>query len=380
MTPDCKTEIAEILHNTDPSLDRQLLDKADHCRRQHLGSAVYPRGLIEFSNSCPRNCFYCGLRRGNSLIRRYHLEREQIIELALQAYNGGYHSICLQSGELSSGREVDFMAELVSTIKRCSSKKSGPGLGITLSLGELTYKQYRRLWDAGAHRYLLRIETSNPLLFQKIHPPEQNYNRRLECLEALREIGYQVGTGVMIGLPGQSYEDLAGDLEFFLAKDIDMLGMGPYIPHPDTPLAQEKPESIPDAFSTSIRMLALARILMPDINMVASTALQSIHPDGLRLGLKAGANIVMPVLTPEEKRKDYMLYAHKKYRDFEHLKQDIQEAGYELTLWQWGDSPHYFKRRELSTPDCSPAGNNICSLRNGLRRQNILRRSEYEHQ
>lgn len=349
MTNILKTNIAAILQSTNPDLNQKLLEKADHCRRHNLGTGVYPRGLIEYSNCCTRNCLYCGLRRGNRIIRRYHLEREQIIDLALQAYADGCQSICFQAGELSSSKEVDFIANVIRTVKERSSKDGGQGLGITLSLGELTYRQYRQLWDAGAHRYLLRIETSNPVLFQKIHPPEQSYNRRLECLDALRELGYQVGTGVMIGIPGQSYEDLAHDLEFFQARDIDMLGMGPYIPHPDTPLAQQKVEIIADAFSTTIRMLALARILMPDINMVASTALQSIHPDGLRLGLKAGANIVMPILTPEENRKDYMLYANKKHSDFEHLKQAIQEAGYQLTLWQWGDSPHYFKRQGLST-------------------------------
>lgn len=346
-----ENEIISILQNTDPHLNQQLLEKADRCRRESLGTCVYPRGLIEFSNRCTRNCLYCGLRRDNRLIRRYHLEKEQIINLAMQAYNDGYQSICLQSGELSSGKEIDFVTAVISTIKELSSRNGGQSLGITLSLGELSYKQYQQLWDAGAHRYLLRIETSNPVLFQKIHPPEQSYSRRLECLDALRAIGYQVGTGVMVGLPGQTYADLARDLSFFQARDIDMLGMGPYIAHPDTPLARERNISIPDAFTTTLKMLALARILMPDINMVASTALQTIHPDGLRLGLKAGANIVMPVLTPEANRQDYMLYADKKYRSFTRLQQDIQEAGYQLTLWQWGDSPHYFKRQRLLTTD-----------------------------
>lgn len=346
-----KTNLAAMLQSTNPDFNQQLLEKADDCRRQHLGAAVYLRGLIEYSNYCSCNCFYCGLRRDNSRIHRYHLERTQILDLAMQAYSDGYQSICFQSGELSSDKEVEFMADVISAVKERSSRDGGQGLGITLSLGELTYRQYRRLWDAGAHRYLLRIETSNPLLFGKVHPPEQSYNRRLECLHALREIGYQVGTGVMVGIPGQSYEDLTDDLEFFQAIDIDMLGMGPYLPHPDTPLANQKADHISDAFSATIRMLALARILMPDINMVASTALQSIHPDGLRLGLKAGANIVMPILTPEENRKDYMLYANKKHCDFELLKQDIQQAGYELTLRQWGDSPHYFKRQGLLATD-----------------------------
>jgi biotin synthase len=351
-----KTDLAAMLQNTDPDFNQQLLQKADDCRRQYRGTAVYLRGLIEYSNYCSCNCFYCGLRRDNVRIHRYHLDREKIIALALQAYRNGLQSICFQSGEISSDKEVEFMVDIISAVKEESSRDGGQGLGITLSLGELTYRQYRRLWDAGAHRYLLRIETSNPLLFQKIHPPEQSYDRRLECLYALREIGYQVGTGVMIGIPGQTYEDLADDLIFFQTMDIDMLGMGPYIPHPDTPLAYQKTALIPDAFSAAIRMLALARILMPDINMVASTALQSIHPDGLRLGLKAGANIVMPVLTPEENRKDYTLYANKKYSDFENLKQAIEKAGYEVSLWQWGDSPHYFKRNKLLAADSTYYG------------------------
>lgn len=337
-------QIVDYLKSEDPEVHAFLLEKADRCRLENRGKAVYFRGLIEYSNICSQNCYYCGLRRDNGLIKRYHLERNEIINLAMQAHNDGYQSICLQSGQVTSSHEVDFVADVIATIKK-SSESKGQGLGVTLSLGELSYQQYQQLWDAGAHRYLLRIETSNPALFKKIHPPEQSCNRRLECLQALTEIGYQVGTGVMIGLPGQSYEDLAKDLQFFQEKDIDMLGMGPYIPHPDTPMAAAIGEIIPDVFTTTIRMLALARIIMPDINMVASTALQSIHPDGLRLGLKAGANIVMPILTPEENRRDYMLYANKKHSAFESLQQDIKAAGYEPTLWQWGDSPHYFKRR-----------------------------------
>lgn len=344
MTSFSITQIVNYLKNEDPEVHAFLLERADHCRLQNRGKAVYFRGLIEYSNICSQNCYYCGLRRDNGFIKRYHLQRDEIINLAMQAHNDGYQSISLQAGQVSSGKEVDFVADVVATIKKLSESK-GQSLGITLSLGELSFQQYQQLWKAGAHRYLLRIETSNPVLFQRIHPPEQSFNRRLECLQALKEIGYQVGTGVMIGLPGQSYVDLAQDLQFFQEKDIDMLGMGPYIPHPDTPLAGEKEEFIPDAFATTVKMLALARIIMPDINMVASTALQSIHPDGLKMGLKAGANIVMPILTPEENRQDYMLYANKKHNAFETLQHDIKAAGYKPTLWQWGDSPHYFKRQ-----------------------------------
>jgi biotin synthase len=337
--------ITNILKSKDPLILEHLLDKADLCRRENLGTAVYPRGLIEFSNYCHRNCLYCGLRRDNHLIRRYHLTREQILELAMLAHSQGYNSICLQSGEITTDKEINLITDLIKRIKDLTAKNGTEGLGITLSLGELSYQQYQQLWEAGAHRYLLRIETSNPTLFKAIHPPEQSFTKRLECLDALKEIGYQVGTGIMIGLPGQSYEDLAQDLNFFREIDIDMLGMGPYIPHPDSPLAREKADIIDDAFITTIKMLALARLTMPDINMVASTALQTIHPDGLQMGLKAGANIVMPVLTPQENRQDYSLYAHKKFTPFDILNQDIQAAGYQLTLWQWGDSPHYFKRR-----------------------------------
>lgn len=353
-------QLINILQSSDQAAWQDLLHQADQCRRENIGSEVYLRGLIEFSNNCERNCLYCGLRRSNLQISRYRLNRKQVLDIARQAYEQGFHSLALQSGEVSGWDNFNYILDIVKTIKDFSSQGVRGSLGITLSIGELKYQQYQQLWEAGAHRYLLRIESSDPLLFKRIHTPEQNFERRIECLDSLKDIGYQVGTGIMIGLPGQTYEHLAGDLIFFQERDIDMLGMGPYIPHADTPLARIAEEINIDPYVTTIKMMALARILMPDINMVASTALQSIHPDGLKMGLKAGANIVMPVLTPEQYRLDYSIYANKAYKSLDKLSQEIEQSGYQLSQCKWGDSLHYYRRLNLPYPDY-PSGNGFIS-------------------
>lgn len=341
-------DIIDIFKSNENTVLQHLLAVAEKCRRESIGNEVYPRGLIEFSNNCSSNCLYCGLRKNNHLLLRYNLNREEIVALARTAYELGLQSIALQSGEIASEARVDFLVDIIKRIKDLGSQDANQSIGITLSVGELSYQQYMKLWEAGAHRYLLRMESSDPILFRAIHPPSQSYHRRLECLDALKDIGFQVGTGVMIGLPGQNYEHLAMDLLFFQERDIDMLGMGPYIPHPDTPLARVKADTISDPYNTTIKMMAIARLLMPDINMVASTALQSMHADGLIMGLKAGANVVMPVLTPEKYRPNYALYANKAYKPLAQLQTEIQEAGYELALWKWGDSAHYHRRRGIA--------------------------------
>lgn len=335
---------AALLKNTDESVLQDLLNRADQCRRSNIGSEVYLRGLIEFSNFCELNCFYCGLRRNNLQLSRYRLEKTQVVDIARQACEHGFNSLALQSGEVNGSESFNYILDIVKAIKdfNLGGKVAGPG--ITLSIGELDYQQYKQLFEAGAHRYLLRIESSDPDIFRKIHPPGQLFEKRLECLAALKDIGFQVGTGVMIGLPGQTHEHLARDLEFFQEHDIDMLGMGPYIPHPDTPLARITEDIIPDPYATTVKMMALARLQMPDINMVASTALQTIHPDGLKMALKAGANVVMPILTPEENRSSYSLYANKAFKDLTRLTQEIEQSGYILSLDKWGDSPHYYNR------------------------------------
>lgn len=339
-----------ILSNEGPELRGLLLDKAEACRLEIMGNRIYPRALIEFSNQCALNCFYCGLRRGNPGLMRYHLSVDEIVELALQAWNMGLRSLALQSGEIHHAGEVAFVVEVLNRIKEATSRDGSAGMGITLSIGELDYQDYKALYEAGAHRYLLRIETSDPGLFRRVHPPEQSYERRLECLGYLKEIGYQVGTGVMVGLPGQTYEQLAGDLEFFHKWDIDMLGMGPYISHPDTPLTRSRSPIIDHPFATTLKMMALARLTMPEINIVCSTALQTINPAGLALGIKAGANVVMPVMTPEEHRREYSLYSNKQYSSLDKLINNIAAIGYELALDSWGDSRHYFKRQGLNYP------------------------------
>lgn len=341
----------DILKSTDPAVLANLLQNAEILRLHHIGNRVHLRGLIEFSNYCRCDCLYCGLRKSNLHVPRYHLDRSKIVALALQAQELGLQSIALQSGEMTGSGSVDFLAGVVSEIKDKSSRNGNLDLGITLSVGELTYTQYKKLFDSGAHRYLLRIETSNRELFENIHPPGQLYQNRLECLQALKDIGYQVGTGVMIGLPGQSVDHLIEDLDFFIERDIDMLGMGPYLPQSSTPLAQTRLPILVEPTSTTLKMMALARIFMPDINMVASTALQSIAGHGLQMGLKAGANILMPVLTPEKIRDDYCIYDHKQFKSLTRLQREVEQAGYHIGFWQWGDSRHYYRRRRQPHPE-----------------------------
>ncbi len=339
-------EITGILSSLDPQLLDELLKAADRCRIDSVGANVYLRGLIEFSNECQRNCFYCGIRKSNHAIRRYHLDNGEVIALARSAFDAGYSSLALQSGESDDPREINKVVQLVKSIKTQSQAwdNAGLGLGITLSIGELTFEQYKELWEAGAHRYLLRIETSDPLLFSRIHPPGQSYEKRLQCLDHLKTIGYQVGTGIMIGLPGQSINNLVRDLRFFVERDIDMLGMGPYIPHPDTPLYKKQTPDF-DPFSMTLKIIALARLMMPDINIVCSTALLTINSRGLELGLKAGANVVMPVMTPENNRGDYSLYTDKNFTRPQELIDRIREHGYTVSLWTWGDPKHYAARQ-----------------------------------
>ncbi len=337
--------LLDYLSDVDSGRMRTLLDQADQVRRQTIGNEVYLRGLIEYSNHCCRDCFYCGLRRGNRELTRYQMNQEEIVEYARQAYQAGFHSLALQSGEMVDKKGVDNLVEIIGRIKSITGNDGTPGLGITLSVGELSYADYERLFAAGAHRYLLRIETSNPELFARLHPADQSLQRRIECLEALKAIGYQVGTGVMVGLPGQTVEDLVGDLRFFLEQDIDMLGLGPFISHPQTPLYHQAANPEIDPLRHTLIVMALARILMPDINMVASTALQSLHTNGLTWGLKAGANIVMPVITPAEYRENYSIYSGKQYKSWQQIQSEVETAGYQVGLWKWGDSLHWYKRR-----------------------------------
>jgi biotin synthase len=356
-------EVMDILHKE--SLDRDevitlleargddqklLFQKAHEIRLQEIGNLVHFRGLVEFSNICGKDCYYCGIRKSNKSVHRYNLTDSQILEAARFAHENRYGSLVMQSGEIESPSFTRRIESLVREIK----KLSGGKLGITLSLGEQQSEVYKRWFEAGAHRYLLRIETSNPELYQKCHPADRlhDFARRLTCLKTLQRIGYQTGTGVMIGLPFQGTGDLADDLLFMKGFDVDMVGMGPYIEHPQTPLYRYRHELLPirERFDLALRMTATLRILMPDINIAAATALQAIDPLGREKALKAGANIIMPNITPGKYRNDYALYENKPCVDEEPaecltcLDVRVQLTDSEIGYGDWGDSKHYHRR------------------------------------
>jgi biotin synthase len=344
-----REEIITLLESTGE--EKQLLFKKAHEIKLHeLGNKVHFRGLVEFSNICGKNCYYCGIRKSNRKLTRYNLTDEQILDSARYAYEHAYGSFVMQAGELESPAFTQRIETLVKRIKELSDGK----LGITLSLGEQTEEVYRRWFDAGAHRYLLRIETSNPDLYRLMHPSGtlHNYARRLTALKTLQRIGYQTGTGVMIGLPFQTMVDLADDLLFMKHFDIDMVGMGPYIEHADTPLFRYKNELLPigQRFDLALKMIAVLRLLMQDINIAAATALQAIDPMGREKAVKVGANIIMPNITPGKYRNDYALYENKPCVDEEPdaclncMDVRIQLAEGEIAYHEWGDSKHYHKR------------------------------------
>lgn len=341
-----KKEIVKYLKETDKNKIGELFEKANKVRFENNGKKVYYRGIVEFSNICSKNCLYCGIRRDNKNVERFQMSEEEILEAAGWAHNSHFGSMVLQSGERNDDEFVEFVSSVLKKIK-----EKYPQLGITLSLGEQTESTYKRWFDLGAHRYLLRIETSDENLYKKLHPGDHDFNYRLHCLDLLRKIGYQVGTGVMIGLPYQTEASLADDIIFFKEKDIDMIGMGPYIVHEDTPLAKlVKDFDKKRQFDLGLKMIALTRLCLEDVNIAATTALQALHPQGRELGLNCGANIIMPTITDVKYRKNYLLYQDKPCTDETSnmckacLERRIKSIGQEIGYDEWGDSPHYFRR------------------------------------
>lgn len=329
----------------------QLFQKSSEIKEQYIGNKVWFRGLIEFSNICGKDCLYCGIRKGNRNLNRYNLSDDEILAAAAFAHKNRYGSIALQSGELEAGFFANRVENLIHRIKDLS----GGELGITLSVGEQEPEVYQRWFDAGAHRYLLRVEATNQDLYRKIHPDDSHHDfrRRLDCLKSLQEIGFQTGTGVMVGLPFQTLGDLAGDLLFFRDFNIDMCGMGPYVEHADTPLIEYTSTLMPlkERFDLTLKMIAILRIMMKDINIVAATALQAIDPIGREKAVKIGANIVMPNITPGKYRDSYKLYDNKPCTDDSAedcqncLEARISLADAEVIYGEWGDSQHYTRRR-----------------------------------
>jgi len=326
-----------------------LYRKAASVRDRYVGNHVYLRGLIEYSNICGKNCLYCGVRRDNTQVERYTLTREEVLDASMTAYRLNLGSIAIQSGENSSKVFVDTIEDLVTTIRQMTDGK----LGITLSLGEQSRETYQRWFDAGAHRYLLRIEASSEALYRRVHPDDDmhRYQRRLECLKTIQQAGYQTGTGVMVGLPFQTMGDLADDIIFMRDFDIDMCGMGPFIEHSDTPLGKRGSDNLflKERFNLTLRMIAIVRIIMKDINIVASTAMQTIDPAGREKAISCGANVVMPNLTPAKYRAGYQIYEGKPgYREINESNVSGLNLelipGIALGLGNWGDTPHYSRR------------------------------------
>jgi len=329
-----------------------LFRKSAEVKKKYIGKKVWFRGLIEFSNVCSKDCLYCGIRKGNKNLKRFSLSDEEILIAAKFAYDNHYGSIALQSGEVETNAVTSRIENLLHKIKELSNGE----LGITLSVGEQEPEVYRRWYEAGAHRYLIRVETTNESLYRKIHPDNKkhDFKRRLDCLKSLQDIGYQTGTGVMIGLPYQTNDDLAGDLLFMNEFNIDMCGMGPYIEHADTPLISSTGNLLPPAerFDLTLKMIAIIRIMMKDINIVAATALQAIDPMGREKAIKIGANILMPNITPGRYRDSYKLYDNKPCTDDSAedcqscLEARVSLADTEIVYGEWGDSKHYEKRRK----------------------------------
>jgi biotin synthase len=344
-----KEDIIKLLSLTGEEQQR-LCDDACAIKLQHVGNKVWLRGLIELSNLCEKDCYYCGIRRSNDPAHRYILSHNEVMQAVNDAYAKGYGSVAIQSGEISTKAFINTVDKIVKEIK----KNTHGTMGVTLSCGEQTKETYRRWFESGADRYLLRIETSSAELYQKVHPHNEkhSHSQRINALQALRRTGYQVGTGVMIGLPFQTTGQLADDLLFMKQLDIDMCGMGPYIENSHTPLFAQRKQLLPltERFNLSLKMVAVLRLLMPDINIAATTALQAIHKGGREKAISAGANVLMPNITPKQYRDNYFLYdgkplsVHSKEDELALLEQRLRETDHEIGYFQQGNSLHYKTR------------------------------------
>lgn len=319
-------ELKELLENDSPETASKLADEADALRRQYYGDEVYIRGLIEFSNYCKNNCYYCGIRGGNTEAVRYRLTKDEILSCCQEGYDLGFRTFVLQSGEDPYFTD-EKICEIVAAVRH-----EHPDCAITLSIGEKSRESYQAYFDAGANRYLLRHETATEEHYQKLHPKEMSASDRKRCLFDLKEIGYQVGSGFMVGSPYQTTEHLIQDLRFLQKLEPDMIGIGPYISHGETPFAGCENGTL----TQTLRLVSILRLMFPYALIPATTALGTIHPRGRELGLKAGANVVMPNLSPTRVRKLYDLYENKISTGEEAaesvnlLKKRVDSAGYRV--------------------------------------------------
>ena len=319
-------ELLELITTTDSAANELLAARADKMRQQYYGKKVYIRGLIEFTNYCKNNCYYCGIRAGNGLAQRYRLTKEQILDCCAEGYRLGFRTFVLQGGEdpyYTDERICDIVAAI---------RAQHPDCAITLSIGEKERASYQAYFNAGANRYLLRHETATPEHYARLHPASMSLANRKRCLFDLKEIGYQVGSGFMVGSPYQTPANLLADLRFLQELEPDMIGIGPYITHEQTPFADKKSGTA----EQTLRLLSILRLMFPYALLPATTALGTIHPNGRELGLKAGGNVVMPNLSPVSVRKLYELYENKICTGEEAaqcrgcLEARVRMAGYEI--------------------------------------------------
>lgn len=321
-----RQEYAVLIKGQTPESSEYVALKADKIRREIYGNAIYIRGLIEISNVCRNDCYYCGIRRSNSHCDRYRLTQEQILSCCREGYQLGFRTFVLQGGE-----DSQFSVKAV-----CSMVQAIKGLfhdcAVTLSLGEYSRQDYQAMFDAGADRYLLRHETADKEHYEKLHPPQLSFENRMRCLYDLKEIGFQTGCGFMVGSPYQTADLLAKDLKFVEGFSPDMCGIGPFIPHKDTPFGNMPPGTA----DQTIYLLSILRLIKPNLLLPATTALGTIQPNGREKGILAGANVIMPNLSPPAERKKYALYDNKlstgeeSAQNIALLKKHMEQIGYTI--------------------------------------------------
>lgn len=329
-----KEEWIALIENRNHDIAQYLFAKARNWQQKYFGNQIYTRGLIEFTNYCKNDCYYCGIRRSSQSAERYRLTKEQIMECCKTGYKLGFRTFVLQGGE-DGWFTQQKLEEIVRVIK-----KNYSDCAITLSLGERSKESYQRLFEAGADRYLLRHETADSTHYQSLHPPELSAKHRQQCLWNLKEIGYQTGTGFVVGSPGQSAAHLAQDMLFIRELEPHMVGIGPFVPHHDTPFAKESGGTV----ELTLFMIGLLRIMLPNLLLPATTALGTIDPQGREQGILAGANVVMPNLSPSSVRAKYQLYDNKICTGDEAaecrlcLNRRMESIGYQLVVDR-GDAP-----------------------------------------
>lgn len=325
-----------ILTSTDTHAIAYLHRQAQETSQARFGNGIYIRGLIEIGNCCRNNCYYCGIRKANTRVERYRLSRETILRCCTEGHALGFRTFVMQGGE-DAAQSAEWIEETVSAVRN-----RFPDCAITLSLGEKSREEYERFFRAGANRYLLRHETFNPEHYGQLHPREMSQRHRMQCLQWLKEIGYQTGTGIMVGSPGQTIDHLIEDIRFIGHFRPQMVGIGPFIPHQDTPFAT----SAPGSMELTLKLLSIFRLMLPDALIPATTALATLAPDGRERGILAGANVVMPNLSPCEERKKYALYNNKASLGAEAaegvalLNKQLKAIGYKVSPAR-GDAPEW---------------------------------------